>query len=92
MKFEVGDRVRVVSDPYLDCPFHWDGGMDKFCGQTCLVTECWLSSSKRCYAYHIRPTDGIDTGFIWCENCLEPAVEEPDPVDISDTELDAILF
>ena len=38
-KFKKGDIVRVVDEPYEDCPFEWIGEMDDYCGQTAVITS-----------------------------------------------------
>ena len=32
-EFFVGDKVRVVDTPYMDCPFTWIDDMTNMCGK-----------------------------------------------------------
>lgn len=73
-KYQVGDIVQVVVEPYLDCPFTWAPAMSNFCGCTAVITEApchhWLSD-EIC-GYRIDLDDGQ---CVWCENCFEPVQE-----------------
>ena len=50
-EFFVGDKVRVVDEPYEDCPFTWVGGMTTMCGEIVTIT------SKRPSPWYLRIQD-----------------------------------
>lgn len=74
----IGDAVRVVDKPYVDCPFSWVDAMDDFCGREAKVLDTiWFESHER-YGYIIDIDDGEHT---WCAKCLDgvhPDIEESD--------------
>lgn len=76
--FQKGDVVRVVDEPYEDCPFEWISEMDECCGKEARITDViWLGHLKA-YGYTI---DIDEYGFTWCENCFDspiPDIEESD--------------
>lgn len=65
-RFQVGDNVRVVDKPYINCPFVWIGEMTLFCGKEVQIRYAWWSGGKNAYAYEI---DG--SSCIWCANCFD---------------------
>ena len=72
-EFEVGERVRVVSEPYLRCPFSWVSEMDNYCGENVTIVDKRFDGYRNTNAYRI---DADDTDFVWCGNCFEPIEEE----------------
>lgn len=64
-KFHVGDYVRVVDEPYDDCPFTWIDEMDIFCGREVLITGVGWSNNYNTYYYEIEDCD-----CEWCANCF----------------------
>lgn len=93
--YQVGDVVRVVDTPYLECPFTWIPYMDKYCGCECTVRGVEYSWVKRTYKYHLeQDADDIIGGITWCSGCLTPVVEEfsePSPSEL-DARFDALLL
>lgn len=73
-EFSVGDKVMVVREPYMDCPFTWVPDMTKMCGKIVTITN--KQESDRTYLYNIA-----DSVWNWCGNCfvpLEPEDELPE--------------
>lgn len=86
MEYEVGDLVRVVDEPYWQCPFNWVDDMTRCCGKTFKISGKFFDEERGFY-YHL---DGV--GWNWCESCLRPAYQDPEIPDISDEVLGDILF
>lgn len=93
--YQVGDVVRVVDTPYLECPFTWVGHMDQYCGCECTVREVGYSWLNKTYKYCLeRNGDNILSHIKWCSGCLTPVVEEfsePSPSEL-DARFDALLL
>lgn len=73
-EFFVGDKVMVVSEPYMECPFTWVSEMTDMCGQ--IVTIIRKRASSKTYIYNIA-----GSSWDWCGNCfvsLEPEEELPE--------------
>ncbi len=82
-EFFVGDRVMVVREPYLDCPFDWVDEMTKMCGRVVTISYKGYSDTREVYCYHIKEDE---FRFSWCGNCfvsLEPEEELPEIEDDS---------
>lgn len=76
-EFFVGDKVRVVDTPYIDCPFTWVSQMTRMCGK--IVTIKSKRMRKQTYCYTIRGYP-----FNWCGNCFMPLEPEEDLPEIGD--------
>ncbi len=76
-EFFVGDKVRVVDEPYEDCPFTWVDGMTTMCGEIVTITS--KDPARGTYAYKI---DG--SRWTWCGNCFVPLEPEEDLPEIAD--------
>lgn len=75
--FNVGDRVRIVDQPYFDCPFTWVGAMTEYCGMEVTITEAGYGIAEwvpEVYGYRVD-----DMFFVWCENCFAQ-IEQDFPV------------
>lgn len=73
-EFFVGDKVMVVSEPYLGCPFTWVPEMTDMCGK--IVTIINKRERSTTYSYNIAGSP-----WSWCGNCfvsLEPEEELPE--------------
>lgn len=86
--YRVGDTVRIVDEPYADCPFSWVGAMSDYCGKLATITEVlleleWGETNEEGYRI-----DTDDDNFVWCANCFEPIEED---IKESDANLD-VLF
>lgn len=74
IEFEVGDMVRIVSEPYTDCPFEWLDVMDEYTGMLATIVSKRWGFSFETYAYEID-IDG--RRYNWCKNCfLSPHDDE----------------
>lgn len=74
--FHVGDTAYVVSTPYLDCPYGWVDGMNRYCGREVKIDGAIYAKARKMWAYTIRGAQ-----WNWCENCFErpaPDIEESD--------------
>ena len=74
-KYKVGDTVRILDSPYMECPFTWIEEMTDFCGQEArIVNVSWIEHFGA-YGYLI---DIDECGCTWCENCfvVEPDLQE----------------
>lgn len=78
-EFFVGDEVRVVDEPYEDCPFTWVNDMTKMCGKIVTITNKEMASGKGTYLYNIE-----GSGWNWCGNCFVPLEPEEDLPEIED--------
>ena len=80
-RYTKGDIVRVVDEPYKDCPFEWIGEMDDYCGQTATITSVTWNKWAKAWGYSIDIDEYCCT---WCEDCFVPEsdIEESD-ADIS---------
>lgn len=74
-KFKKGDIVRVVDEPYEDCPFEWIGEMDDCCGKEAVITDMIWFGHRGIWGYYL---DIDEYDCKWCENCF---VVEPDLVE-----------
>lgn len=76
-RFKKGDIVRVVDEPYEDCPFEWIGEMDDYCGQTAVITSVTWNEWAGAWGYAIDIDEYCCT---WCENCFteDHDIEESD--------------
>ncbi len=82
-RFKVGDVVRVVEEPYFDCPFGWAPEMNKYCGLEAEIIAIDYGSNIKTSVYILK-----NIPWRWCENCFEP----PDS-DIKESDADiAMLF
>lgn len=72
-KFNVGDRVRIVSEP-CNCLFSWVKDMDRFCGREVVIGS--VEPTSRGFLYRVLDEHGIDIGWNWCENCFEDSAPE----------------
>lgn len=64
-RFQVGDNVMVVDEPYKSCPFCWVGDMTLFCGKEVQIRRVRWIDGKNAYAYE------IEGSFCdWCANCF----------------------
>lgn len=70
-RFQVGDVVHVVAEPYLDCPFNWVSGMTRMCGKEVTISRVLWNGSLHCYAYNIG-----GSVFTYCENCFVEAGQD----------------
>ena len=86
-EFQVGEVVRVVSEPYKDCPFTWADGMDKWCGSRVKILALYWSSEDDCYAYEIER----ERGWSFCRNCFVRDSTDSGSED-EDSELDVSGF
>lgn len=84
-KFNVGDIVRVVDEPYNDCPFLWVSEMTEYCGRE--VTIAFVDFNGR-DLYRIEEDYEC---CAWCENCFVPVSIEPDFEPASIDELQIFL-
>lgn len=84
-KFNVGDIVRVVDEPYDDCPFLWVPSMTEYCGKEVTIASVGDSGED---LYRIEEDDGY---CAWCENCFVPVSIEPDFEPASIDELQIFL-
>lgn len=81
-KFQVGDKVIVVDEPFYSCPFDWADEMDEFCGNEVTIDGFQYFPWCDALGYFIDEDNG---NFTWCENCFAvpiPDIEESD-ADIS---------
>lgn len=83
-KYNIGDVVKVVDVPYMDCPFSWADEMTEYCGQELTIVEVRWISHRKTYGYTL---DGV-FDFVWCEGCFESCSTE---IEESDADL-SILF
>ena len=79
-RFNVGDTVRIVYDPYDDCPFGWVYEMNRYCGMEATIERKHYNDAYCTYAYKVN-VDGQK--FTWCEDCFI-AGEEIDEQDFLD--------
>lgn len=78
-EFFVGDEVRVVDTPYMDCPFSWIDDMTKMCGKVATITRKQMDTGKGTYFYNIRGSQ-----WNWCGNCFMPLEPEEELPEIED--------
>jgi len=82
-EFFEGDRVMIVSEPYLDCPFTWVDEMTRMCGKVVTISGKRYNDAYGTYCYEIK--EDVNR-FCWCSNCftlLEPEEELPEIEDDS---------
>lgn len=74
-RYQKGEIVRVVDEPYEDCPFEWIGAMDDCCGHEARIVDVSWIGRFGAYGYSI---DIDECDCIWCENCfvVEPDLQE----------------
>ena len=65
-RFQVGDNVRVVDEPYENCPFHWVDEMTFFCGKEVQIRRVQWIYGTNSYAYEIE-----GSSCDWCANCFD---------------------
>jgi hypothetical protein len=73
--YQVGDTVRIVDQPFRNCPFSWTYLMDRYCGTCAKITSVRWSSIRLTHAYHIDVDGG---NYVWCKDCFTPSNPEPD--------------
>ena len=76
-RFKKGDIVRVVDEPYEDCPFEWIGEMDDCCGKEAVITDTIWVGHRGIWGYYL---DIDEYDCTWCENCFadDSEIEESD--------------
>lgn len=79
-EFFVGDKVRVVDTPYMDCPFTWVDQMTEMCGKVVTITRKEADNSKGTPYYKIHESPQWN----WCGNCFVPLEPEEDLPEIED--------
>jgi hypothetical protein len=74
-KYKVGDTVRILDSPYMECPFTWVEEMTDFCGQEARIVDVSWIEHLGAYGYLI---DIDELCCTWCENCfvMEPDLQE----------------
>lgn len=65
-RFQVGDNVRVVDEPYENCPFCWIDEMTLFCGKEVQIEHRTWIERDNIYAYWIK-----GSSCSWCANCFD---------------------
>lgn len=83
-----GDLVRIVSTPYMACPFTWIGGMTQYCGKPARIHSVMWSERYKSHYYRIDTDDGR---HMWCQNCFETIDEEKEIAE-SSYDLDVLLM
>lgn len=78
-RFNVGDHIRIVDEPYHNCAHGWDKHMSEYCGRDAIITGVWVSDCPENDDYSLDVDDGY---FAWCMNCF---VQEPE-VDIEESD------
>lgn len=74
-KFQVGQKVMVVDEPYMECPLIWISSMSAFCGMEATITRADYMGCG-IYRYLIDLDRGL---YNWCENCfvdLPPEIDD----------------
>ena len=76
-KYQIGEAVRIVDTPYMDCPFTWVGCMNDFCGKEATIVDLYWNENRKTYGYMI---DLDNYSCTWCENCfvIDQDLEESD--------------
>lgn len=64
-RFQVGDNVRVVDEPYKNCPFYWIDEMTFFYGKEVQIRRVQWNYEINAYAYEIE-----GSSCAWCANCF----------------------
>lgn len=75
-EFCVGEIVKVVDVPYMDCKFSWVRSMNRYCGRDVVIENAEWDKFNRCYRYIIDADNGVHA---WCNGCFEqvlPDIEE----------------
>lgn len=80
-EFFEGDRVMVVREPYLDCPFDWVDAMTEMCGRVVTISYKRYSDTRGAYCYHIKEDE---LQLLWCGNCFVPLEPEEELPEIED--------
>lgn len=83
-KFQVGDVVRIVDTPYMECPFTWVDEMTEYCGKEATITDVFWTERHKTHGYTLDIEDCYCT---WCENCF---VQEAD-IEESDSDMSVIF-
>ena len=65
--FRIGETVRIVDEPYDDCPFLWVEEMSRWCGEEVTIESVEWDEAEETFRYYITEDDG---DFSWCENCF----------------------
>lgn len=75
-RYQVGDVVQVVDEPYDACPFKWIDDMDEYCGHVAVITRVRWNEALDTWAYYLDISKGMS--YQWCENCFAdvPELEE----------------
>lgn len=78
-KYKVGDTVRILDSPYMECPFTWVEEMTAFCGQEATVVDVVWVDRNNAHGYSLE----FESDYCyctWCENCfgIEPDLVESD--------------
>lgn len=73
-RFKIGDHVRIVDEPYEDCPHGWVSPMTHYCGRDAIITGVYAGTYEERDSYYLDVDDGYCS---WCMNCfvLEPEVD-----------------
>lgn len=81
--FNIGDTVRVVSRPYLQCPLSWVSDMNAYCGREMKVSNVVYDKHRKLWIYSLS-----NCMWNWCENCFEPPIAD---IEESDEDI-SVLF
>ena len=84
-RFEVGDFVRIVKEPYVKCPFGWVREMNEFCGREARITNVFRRATPAADEYYI---DIDRQKYVWSFKCFEHT--DPD-INESDKDLTALF-
>lgn len=71
-KFYVGQRVKVVDEPYYPCEYIWVESMTAYCGKDVTIVRV-MEEYGVGDGYWIAEDDG---NCVWCENCFEEIAPE----------------
>lgn len=87
-EFNVGDKVRVVNEPYEDCPFAWVSDMDEMCGELVTISYKGHSAQHNTYYYKVSEAE-----WTWCGNCfVAPEDIEEDFPEIEDESFLSVIY
>lgn len=89
-EWSVGDVVRIVDAPYMECPFAWVDTMDKYCSMEAKICKKRLSEQYNTYQYIIDIDDG---DHYWCGNCFEEVYKEEEATfEVSEDDFKKLIF
>lgn len=89
-EWNVGDVVRVVDEPYRECPFSWVDTMDEYCSREAMIRSKSFSTGYNTFRYEIDLDYGTHS---WCGNCFETDVEEDEAdFEVSEDDFEKLLF